>query len=190
MIHSLSESIVDFLLCQKAILDDDKQIYVYGVELIVSSLINMLICLIIGFITRQIVNVLLLFLSFVSLRLYLSGYHCKTYLKCNITFGTVIFIILYINNVIGNNKIFIFILIIFNILIVLLLTKNGKHKLYIQEKKYKIVSVIILILHTTIYFLTNNTSVIIITDFIVILSMLYKIFLERSDKNVDKEINS
>lgn len=64
MQHRLSECIADFLLSQKVIKKQEKEIYVYGTQLVISSIINLLICITISLLLGELINGLIFLLYF------------------------------------------------------------------------------------------------------------------------------
>ncbi len=83
MIHSLSNSIVTYL-ASLGIIKNEKEIYAYGFELVISFFINVLISIIIGMIFSCLIEVIIFLLSFIILRSYTGGYHANTHLKCTV----------------------------------------------------------------------------------------------------------
>ena len=90
MRHYLSERVADFLFVHGTIKNKEKDIYIYGLELIISSIINLLICLILSILFGCFVNGLIFFISFSSLRRFTGGFHSKSFLRCNIIFGLIV----------------------------------------------------------------------------------------------------
>lgn len=80
MLHTLSKRIADFLFDEK-----DKyplDVYTYGFELIISSLMEFLILMIFGSLLGKLVEVIVFVITFSMVRLFTGGYHAKTYLRC------------------------------------------------------------------------------------------------------------
>lgn len=82
MISSAANNITNYLICEKVIKDDDREIYQYGFEQVFSSLLNIATMLLLGIILGKIYQSLVLILSFMALRLYSGGYHANTPLHC------------------------------------------------------------------------------------------------------------
>ena len=70
----------------KAVLNYDDEIFLYGIEVIAASLLNVLLLLFIGIISGTIYQALVYFVSYATLRKFIGGYHCNTNFKC-ITFN-------------------------------------------------------------------------------------------------------
>lgn len=82
MISSAANNITNYLICEKVIKDDDREIYQYGFEQVFSSLLNIATMLLLGIILGIIYQSLVLILSFMALRSYSGGYHANTPLQC------------------------------------------------------------------------------------------------------------
>ncbi len=81
MICILSNRLVDYLercLCLK----EDKEIYIYGAELLISSMIGTVLLLFIGFVSHHFVEAIIYEILISSSRSILGGYHCKNYYTC------------------------------------------------------------------------------------------------------------
>lgn len=177
MQYYLSECITDFLLRKKTIRNEEKDIYVYGVELIISSIINLLICLIISLLFEDFANGLVFFISFSSLRRFTGGFHSKSFLRCNIIFAVIVVIALSINRYLSDvfgYAVFSVLLTVFTLLIIVLFSPvyNDNKKLTEQERKqFLLKSVLAYLIHILIYYLFLifgiKLNIIIISDFIV-----------------------
>lgn len=95
MITALSKRITYFFYSKKVITFDTIEIYQYGFEIIISTIIGFFITIMIGVLFRMIWLSLLYYIIFVVLRQFTGGYHAKTYFKCNLVFAvTTVFIFL------------------------------------------------------------------------------------------------
>lgn len=83
MIASLSRHIVDFLIREKSIPDDQTDIYQYGVEITLSSVLNILLVLAISLVVQSVLSGILFLAVFIILRQFTGGYHATTYFRCN-----------------------------------------------------------------------------------------------------------
>ena len=82
--------ITDFLLLKETIKTEEKEIYIYGVQLIISSIINFLICIITSLLFGELLNGLIFFVAFSSLRKFTGGFHYRSFLICNIVFTMIV----------------------------------------------------------------------------------------------------
>jgi len=64
---------------------DEYEHYKYGIEITISSVINLLLIFIIGILINRILYSLIFLIIFISLRQLTGGFHAKTYFRCNIT---------------------------------------------------------------------------------------------------------
>ena len=81
-------------------LDDSElqEISAYGFEISLSTFVNYLLILLIGLVAHRIMAVLVFSVIFNSLRKNVGGYHCRTYLRCNVTFCSIFGTILFLSN--------------------------------------------------------------------------------------------
>lgn len=86
MITELSSQVVATLLNNEIISYEQKDIYEYGFEILISSLITFFIVFICGCIFNCIIPSLIYFVLFVILRSICGGYHASNYFNCNIVF--------------------------------------------------------------------------------------------------------
>lgn len=193
MLHNMSEKITDFLLLKKSITFEEKDIYIYGVELVTSSVINLSICLIIGLCLDEFLNSVLFFVIFCSLRKFSGGYHCMTYLKCNILFSIIVLSSLLISKYVDGVEniplmltvMMITILVIFCLAPVEHPNKQIDKK---ENKKYKIISLGIVLIHIISYLFmlvgfNKRINIIIICDLFVAIMMIFGYIKDRRWKN-------
>lgn len=81
----------------KQVVDEEyEEVYVYGLELILSFLISTSIILVIGFLFGQIISTLTFLATFILIRQYTGGYHANSYIMCKlctvISFGISVFL--------------------------------------------------------------------------------------------------
>lgn len=85
--EKISQDIVDFI-CQNLAIDDEDmvEVYKYGTEITLSSLINLVMIMICSLLLRDLIAGALFMISFIFLRSYTGGYHAEAYWRCNVTF--------------------------------------------------------------------------------------------------------
>ncbi len=88
MVEKISSRLVDYLLKHEVIenTQDDKEYYQYGMEITVSSVLNVILILIIGILFKSFIESLFFLLLFIPIRQYAGGFHASSYFKCNLTF--------------------------------------------------------------------------------------------------------
>lgn len=190
MFHSLSENIADFLLAKNCFEQENRSVYVYGTELVLSSLIGILIILFLSIVLNCFVKGLLFYLSFFTLRSYVGGLHCNTHLKCNLTFIGVFLICVFSDSflqIFEYSKVIVLLMIIISLVIIAFFAPiENIHKPIGKEekKKFKLISLSVYAIHLLLYvalccFLNFGAEMIVITDFLVALSMLVGLFFNR-----------
>lgn len=94
----ISAKITAFLIAQKIVHVEDREIYEYGFELLLADLFNLCTILLIGKMLGQLWSTILYLLIFIALRSVCGGYHAKTHLHCHIgTIGVYLFFLFLLN---------------------------------------------------------------------------------------------
>lgn len=158
MLHYLSQSIADFLLLKETIKTEEKEIYIYGIQLIISSIINFLLCIITSFLLGELLNGLIFFVAFSSLRKFTGGFHSRSFLICNIVFTMIVAIALICNMLIGaiftGIPMIVLVIILTMLCLILFSPVYNKNKILtnIERKKFRIIAIIVYSTHMLIYF--------------------------------------
>ena len=79
---NISSGIADMLWTQGIIQEDDIDKCKYGIDLFISSFLEILSILVIAAVLGDFIETVLLFVFFIPLRIYAGGYHADTKLKC------------------------------------------------------------------------------------------------------------
>lgn len=98
MIVAVASLIVEILIRNNIIKVQQAEVYQYGLEILISSLLNCCITVVCGLLFRCLAAALLYFLMFAVLRSICGGYHAKTYWKCNLVFTLVTAVVLFFSN--------------------------------------------------------------------------------------------
>lgn len=80
--EKFSISIVKQMISQKVILEEFKDCYIYGLQLLFSNILIFGFILLLSLITNSLLIALLFSIAFCSLRAIFGGYHCKQYNHC------------------------------------------------------------------------------------------------------------
>lgn len=151
--EKFSSKLIEFFVSNDLIKNEDKEIYKYSVNIILSSLIHIATVMIIGLCFNLFIESLVFYFSFIAIRKFAGGYHAKTPVRCYLfSFASNIIILCLVKWLSSINTLFIFIFIIFELLCVVLIllispldTENNP--LTGQEKKmYRMLTSIITIL--------------------------------------------
>ncbi len=86
MIERFSKLILEYLIKSNVIenTDTEREYYQYGIEITVSSLLNIILIISIGAFTFSIFESIIFLVCFVLIRQFTGGYHADTYFKCNL----------------------------------------------------------------------------------------------------------
>ncbi len=88
MINCASKLVLQYLL-KKGVIDDssdEKEYYQYGIEITISSLLNVILIMGIGILFRSVIESIIFLVCFILIRQFTGGFHADTYLKCNCSF--------------------------------------------------------------------------------------------------------
>jgi len=95
MENKLSKIICEHLLSDNIIEKAYLEVYIYGMELLLSFLFSTGIILAIGIASGRWISTILFLVIFIALRRFTGGYHADTYLKCKLfTIGTYLAVML------------------------------------------------------------------------------------------------
>lgn len=95
MINFLTNFIINLLLKEKLISIEQSEVYSYGIEMLIATLINFSIAIVIGFIFDCVQGTLIFLPFFCILRSNVGGFHCSTHKKCILCFTCIYIFILY-----------------------------------------------------------------------------------------------
>ena len=95
MIAAAASLIVEVLIRHGIIKVQQAEVYQYGLEILISSLLTCCITVVCGLLFRCLAAALLYFLMFAVLRSICGGYHADTYWKCNLVFTLVTAVVLF-----------------------------------------------------------------------------------------------
>lgn len=77
------------------------EVYRYGFELLVSTLVNVFVLIIIGIVTNSELQAVMYCIGFVVLRMFAGGYHATTHLRCILIFNSSFLIVVIFDKALG-----------------------------------------------------------------------------------------
>jgi len=89
--EKIAERIVLWQIQKNVIKEEDKAVYVYAYETLLMRVINFLIAIIAGVVTKSLLAVVIFLVSYIPLRTYAGGYHSRNSIRCMI-FSTLLII--------------------------------------------------------------------------------------------------
>lgn len=190
MLHSLAVNAADFLLSQKCFKKERYDVYVYGAELVISSLINFFILILISIVFNCLDKGILFYIAFSPLRRFTGGLHCQTHLRCSLTFIFVFCSCLITDYYLNCTDIIIPAVLILSAASLLIAAifapiENPNKKIALPDrKKFKIISLSMLVFHLLIFvflfsYFSYSASIIIVNDFAVAISMLAGLYVNN-----------
>lgn len=84
MINKLSQFLTEKLLSNDTICDEEKELYIYGLFMLLSQLMFFIIACIFGVILNCIFESILFYIAFQFIRKFAGGYHAATETRCEI----------------------------------------------------------------------------------------------------------
>ena len=84
MINNLSVYFTEKLLSNGTINDEDKELYIYGLFMLLSQLMFFIITCIFGLILKCILESIIFYIAFQFIRKYAGGYHASTETRCEV----------------------------------------------------------------------------------------------------------
>ena len=147
MYKHLAESLATLLAANRIIDIERQECYSYGLELFLFKFTLYIIILIISLLTNTFLISLIFTVSYLLLRQYTGGYHCKTAEACMITSIFIYVLMLLLYNVgICNYSVYLLICNLLSYLVILIRApiENENNPLKIREiKAYRIISIIV-----------------------------------------------
>ena len=196
MISEISHKITYSLEKNKVIDKEDEDIYIYGIEILISSMITFIIVLILGLLFKCLLASLTYFIIFATIRQICGGYHAATYLKCNtiFTFTTVIVLLAYKFVPVDMLGFLHYLIMSFWVLTVFIFAPvENESKPISKEKKYKlkiigrIMSIIITIISCLIYIKEIQYAVLLdVTLLFIAFAMAVVGFREKGSEQDEK----
>ena len=176
--------ILNFMIKNNVISKDTEEIefYRYGIEITLSSLINIALISIIGIVTNYTFESTMFLAVFIIMRSFTGGYHANTYIKCNFVILLLIFkIIRHISL-----KSIILIAIFQVVTIVLLAPIENKNKPIENRTVYKIISTVLSVVLSAISIVliikgVDLGLIILLTLALVSIFIIYARFMKRGD---------
>lgn len=92
MISKLSSFLAEKMLSNGTISEDDKELYVYGLFMLLSQTIFFIIACVFGLILGCTLESIIFYIAFQFIRKYAGGYHASTETRCSIMSSASIFI--------------------------------------------------------------------------------------------------
>ena len=82
MVKRISKTVTSAMIERQAVDPAEREIYEYGFQITLSSVISFTSAVVIGFLFSRPLAMLLFLICFASMRMYSGGYHARSYLLC------------------------------------------------------------------------------------------------------------
>lgn len=157
MLTNLCYVIVDLFIRENIVSEEQREIYQYGVELVISSLIGLFLILVIGLLSGNFIESVIFYTVFCSTRMFCGGFHAHSHLLCKATFVGAFILVIVIDLVLNNIESFYwFIIYIYCLIIVCAFApvENSNKTLTTNDvKRCKSISFILMMIWLTVMFL-------------------------------------
>lgn len=84
MINNLSTRITEKLISSNTVKQEDRDLYIYGIFMLLSQLMFILLTVIFGLVLNCVIESIVFYIAFQFIRRYAGGYHAKTETRCEI----------------------------------------------------------------------------------------------------------
>lgn len=162
MIEKSASGIVTLLLRKDLIHNEQKEIYKYSFELLISTIINLVLIIMLGLTFGELYETFVFLFIFCTLKRYTGGMHMQNYKSCIIFFCLLYFTLLTVNEIlpIAINTFFFVLVIICSVIITFLTpVESANKKLTHNEKQILSLKVkMILVFHLFLFVLSYIIS--------------------------------
>lgn len=90
MIHGLADWIASIFISYGESDEEDKDIYVYACEMVISTIVNVMLGLLVAALLGRLLDGIIFITGFALLRRYTGGYHAKTHFRCILAFALIL----------------------------------------------------------------------------------------------------
>lgn len=150
----LSHKIGNNLVRSNVIKEEDAEIYIYGINQICVSVLNVSSALIIGLILDMFVESIIFMVVYIPLRSFAGGYHAKTPVRCYFASLIIVFAVLILCKYAPFNLILNGSLLVMSLIVIAFLCPvqdNNKPLDNVEHRKYKKISIIILFIEVLVW---------------------------------------
>lgn len=198
MLHSLAKRIAFFLFGDG---EYPIEVYIYGLELIISSLIGESIVLILGFVLDRLIETIIFIILIKFIRIYSGGFHAKTYIVCNMVFIISYSVSLFVSRCLANiTPGIIFILMIVTILVTVIAMlvmapiENVNKPIALEQRRVLKIKAVVAVLITGFIFMTGyllyrlQEMIMIIPGYLtIVISMLAEVGIYGKEKDYEED---
>ncbi|HBC32193.1 MAG TPA: hypothetical protein DC024_13250 [Clostridiales bacterium] len=138
MINKFSAKLSEELSLSLNSSDNEKEIYAYSIEVLISLLINLIILSITAYFFKKPAELIVFIIFFSILRSYAGGYHAKTHIEC-ISLSLFLFVISALSStyLIEFGKVILSFGILFSIIMVFVFAPSESENKPLSKKRYK-----------------------------------------------------
>lgn len=176
----LSYKIGDNLVRSNIVKEEDAEIYIYGINQILVSVLNVSSALIIGWIFGVVLEIAAFMAAYIPLRTFAGGYHAKTPLRCYIFSVMMLIVVSIVIKYLSVSDLAYYVILVAGVFIILLLSPVEDKNKPLDEAEHKVYKRRTIIVASAEFLLClllkllglNNLLVSIIYSFVVLSFML------------------
>ena len=180
MIDKLSDKCVKKLVANGVIDSEDEELYLYGLHIAITQTTFVLYVIFLGITFKCLIESIVLYLAFQTVRKYAGGYHASSPMVCNVISAILLLICIVAMKklfVIDESILFVLVAIIFSISIIVLSPLDTPEKRlteqeFIRYKKLSICTTIVLVAFIIVFYIFNIKNVYIPLCFSILLESL------------------
>ena len=194
MINQISEKLLMYIKFHLSIDDEMDEVYKYGIEITLSSLLNVILILLLAAIIGDVNSGVTFLLCIILVRSYCGGYHASTYFRCNLVFVLTFLFVYYFSMIISTLNIesrFVVcasVIIISYVPVIMFSPVKNIHKQLTEEKanKCRIISIILFAACGVLSLLliginSNRGATLTMTLAAISIMIVVEIFMQRRD---------
>lgn len=193
MLYNLSKSIIESIYGEE---DPKLDLYIYGLELLFSSVVSTILLLVFGIIVGALIESIIFIVVFSAIRIFAGGFHSRSFILCNIitvlNFVIILIIYRYFNVILFSPFVYSIVFGLSFILCVLFAPiENNNNPIRDELKtKHKIKALIVLTIDIIVYFVClygfkmTQITILLLTLLSVDVFMVIALFIKlRRNKN-------
>lgn len=158
MIQTISAKLAKYMF-EQGIYEESYEIHKYGIEVMLSTIINIIVIVFMGLLSSRIIDSVLYCLGFWIIRKFSGGYHCKTYFSCMSAYFLTFLIYLYSSFIFEN--VYVMLLIDTIALLTFVFLSPIKNRECAEEdyQEYKRISLILLLIYIILSWCTIYSAI-------------------------------
>lgn len=190
MLHRISQIITNFLISKEIIEKDESEIYTYGYETLLYGIMDLFITIALGLVFKRLFASIVYYVMFVTVRMYMGGYHADSYIKCKTLFIFITISVLGVSYIEFPlyGDVLILLLYLLTVYFLCPIENPNKPIRKTEKQKYRIIGLIYSVFWSIVaiitYFTATHISTVIVSHaFVITLLMIYGVYGKEEKDN-------